>query len=132
MPPPFGLGLVIAAGTSTALGAGAVFQGRIVKIASKPVLAAGLGFSGGVMLYVWFIEFFVKAQLPFAADRSEGDAYLHATLAFFAGVAVLRLITALVHMINRNHVHDVGVDRSSEDQLPSLAADLEHLAAQQW
>ena len=105
---PFGFGLVIAAGTSTALGAGAVSQGRIVKIASKPVLAVGLGFSGGIMLSCCFIEFFVKAQLAFAADRSEGDAYLCATLASCAGVAVLRLITAPVHTINRNHVHDLA------------------------
>ena len=101
---PFGLGLVIAAGTSTALGAGALFQGRISSIAGEPVLAAGFGYSGGVLLHFCFIEFFFKAQIAFAADRSEGDTYQCATLALSAGVAVVWLITGLVHMINRNHV----------------------------
>ena len=33
-----------------------VFCQRFVKLASKPVLAGGLSFSAGIMLYVSFIE----------------------------------------------------------------------------
>jgi len=97
-------GLVVAAGLSTAIGAAAVFEKRIVKLASKPVLAAGLGFSGGVMLYVSFIEIFGKAQGAFEADGFEGrDAYFLATLCLFAGMLILRLIQSLVNRIAPDH-----------------------------
>jgi len=97
-------GLVTAAGLSTALGAAAVFEKRVVKLASKPVLAAGLGFSGGVMIYVSFVEIFVKSQEAFAADgRKERDAYFCATLCLFAGMVLLRLISVLVHMLDKDH-----------------------------
>lgn len=96
-------GLVVAAGLSTALGAAAVFYKRIVKLASKEVLAAGLGFSGGVMIYVSFVEIFVKSQEAFGAEKEERDAYFCATLCFFAGMVFLRLISVLVHMLDKNH-----------------------------
>jgi len=97
-------GLVTAAGLSTAIGAAAVFEKRIVKLASKPVLAAGLGFSGGVMLYVSFIEIFGKSHGAFLIDGfKEKDAYFLATLCLFAGMLILRLIQSLVHRIAPNH-----------------------------
>jgi len=97
-------GLVTAAGLSTAIGAAAVFEKRIVKLASKPVLAAGLGFSGGVMLYVSFIEIFLKSHGAFLIDGfAEKDAYFLATLCLFAGMLILRLIQSLVHRIAPNH-----------------------------
>eukprot|EP00429_Kryptoperidinium_foliaceum_P004509 CAMPEP_0176024670 /NCGR_PEP_ID=MMETSP0120_2-20121206/12058_1 /TAXON_ID=160619 /ORGANISM="Kryptoperidinium foliaceum, Strain CCMP 1326" /LENGTH=363 /DNA_ID=CAMNT_0017357849 /DNA_START=52 /DNA_END=1143 /DNA_ORIENTATION=+ len=96
--------LVFGAGASTALGAAAVFERRIVKIASKPILAAGLGFSGGVMLYVSFIEIFVKSLESFKdGDREEDDAYFCATLCLFSGMALLRLVQYLVHRIDHSH-----------------------------
>ena len=63
-------GLVAAAAGSTAIGAAVVFFPRIVKLASRRVLAASLGFSAGVMTYVSFIEIFEKvtAALPFFRD----------------------------------------------------------------
>jgi ZIP family zinc transporter len=97
-------GLVIAAGLSTALGAAAVFEKRLVKLASKRVLAAGLGFSGGVMIYVSFVEIFVKSQGAFEEDgREPTDAYLCATVCLFAGMALLRLISMLVHRMGHSH-----------------------------
>jgi len=97
-------GLVIAAGLSTAIGAAAVFVQRMVQLASKPVLAAGLGFSGGVMLYVSFIEIFVKSLDSFGAgDYTEKGAYYTATLCTFAGMVLLRLIAFLVHKIDKDH-----------------------------
>jgi len=96
-------GLVICAGLSTAVGAAAVFQQRIVKLASKPVLAAGLGFSGGVMLYVSFIEIFFKSNLAFAVDKEENDAYFCATLSFFSGMVLLKLLSMIVHRLDQYH-----------------------------
>jgi len=101
-------GLVTAAGLSTALGAAAVFWKKIVDLASTEVLAAGLGFSGGVMLYVSFVEIFVKSQDSFAGDgKGENDAYFCATLCLFAGMLLLRLISWFVHALDKNHSCDL-------------------------
>jgi len=97
-------GLVTAAGLSTAIGAAAVFERRVVKLASKPVLAAGLGFSAGVMIYVSFVEIFGKASLAFeVAGYEKKAAYCFGTICFFAGMVMLRLISCLVHLIDKDH-----------------------------
>jgi ZIP family zinc transporter len=101
-----GLGfcLVIAAGLSTALGAAAVYVKRLVQLASKPVLAAGLGFSGGVMLYVSFIEIFGKSNDAFVAHGyEENNAYLCATVCFFAGVLCMKILGWIVHRLDPDH-----------------------------
>ena len=85
--------LVTGAGMSTALGAACVFSERLVQLASKRVLAAALALSAGVMLYVSFVEIFVKAQGAFAdAGQGESDAYLSATLCFFAGCVLMMIL----------------------------------------
>jgi ZIP family zinc transporter len=82
--------LVTAAGASTAIGAAVVFFPRLVKLASRRVLAGSLGFSAGVMAYVSFIEIFQKARIGFEdAGLDEGKAYSYATLCFFGGVVVM-------------------------------------------
>jgi len=110
--------LVFAAAFSTVLGAAIVFERRLVKLASKPVLAAGLGFSSGVMVYVSFIEIFTESLEHFrASGRSEDDSYFCATLCLFGGMVLLRLIEVLIHMIDPAHdtLSDSGVlDRARE------------------
>ena len=86
--------LVCGAGAATALGASVVFFPRLVKLASRRVLAAALGISAGVMTYVSFVEIFNKSQSSFLdAGHSERDAYLYATLCFFAGVVTMLVST---------------------------------------
>jgi ZIP family zinc transporter len=83
-------GLVIGAGLSTALGASVVFFPSVVKLASRRILASGLGLSAGVMIYVSLVEIFGSSTSAFQeAGHSEEDAYLYSTLCFFAGVAVM-------------------------------------------
>jgi len=91
-------GLVIAAGLSTTVGSAFVFCS---DLASKRTLAAALGLSAGVMVYVSFAEIFcVKAVEGFAAEGYSGDeATRYATLCFFAGIAVTVLMDRLVHLI---------------------------------
>mmetsp|Transcript_78052 Transcript_78052/g.162106 ORF Transcript_78052/g.162106 Transcript_78052/m.162106 type:complete len:378 (-) Transcript_78052:111-1244(-) len=114
-------GLVIAAGASTAIGAACVFEQRVVKMASKPVLAAGLGFSAGVMLYVSFIEIFIKGKDAFESEGySEQKAYFSATACFFAGMLMLRLISVFVHMID--HSHHAACDADCIDDAREVAA----------
>jgi len=100
--------LVVAAGLSTSVGAAAVYFKVLVRLASKSVLAAGLGFSGGVMLYVSFVEIFAKSQDAFAeAIEDEAHAYIAATSCLFAGMLLLRIVAVLVHALDRDHkCHD--------------------------
>ena len=92
-----GLVLTTVAGSATALGAAVVFSERLVQLASKPFLAGALGFSSGVMLYVSFVEIFVKSLDGFADSSAFGDsdAYLMATAALFGGMGFMSGLDAL-------------------------------------
>ena len=90
-------GLVFAAGFSTALGSAVVFVPRFVSLANRNVLAAGLGFSAGVMLYVSFVEILFKSVDSFhQAGHAYDDAYIYATLCFFMGVAILLVSASII------------------------------------
>ena len=99
-----GLVLTTVAGSATALGAAVVFSERLVQLASKPFLAGALGLSSGVMLYVSFVEIFVKSLDGFADSSAFGDsdAYLMATAALFGGMAFMSGLDALVHWLDPN------------------------------
>ena len=82
--------LVCGAGACTGIGASVVFFPSLVKLASRRVLAAGLGFSAGVMLYVSFAEILVKSYNSFVASGQETSmAVLYSSLCFFGGVLVM-------------------------------------------
>ena len=91
-------GLTIAAGLCTTVGAAIVFCARL---ANAKFLAASLGFSAGVMLYVSFAEIFLRKSVDEfeAASYSEVEAYRWSTLAFFGGFLVIFLLDQLVHLI---------------------------------
>lgn len=86
------IGLVVAAGAATAIGAAVVFFPALVKRASRRVLAASLGLSAGVMIYVSFVEIYAKSLVEFA-DAGFGDdlSYVYATLSFFGGVLIMKV-----------------------------------------
>lgn len=99
-----GLILVAVAGSATGLGAAVVFSERLVQLASKPFLAGALGVSTGVMLYVSFVEIFVKSLAGFQDSSAfgDGDGYFAATAALFAGMAFMGSLDALVHWLDPN------------------------------
>jgi len=105
--------LVLGAGASTGIGAAVVFIPSLVKLASRRVLAASLGFSAGVMTYVSFVEIFGKSLLSFVnAGYDDGKAYLYATLCFFAGVVTMLILNYTVDYLlgkNGHDHHDVPV-----------------------
>mmetsp|Transcript_1339 Transcript_1339/g.3062 ORF Transcript_1339/g.3062 Transcript_1339/m.3062 type:complete len:365 (+) Transcript_1339:105-1199(+) len=99
--------LVLGAGASTGIGAAVVFIPSLVKLASRRVLAASLGFSAGVMTYVSFIEIFAKSNDSFvAAGHAENMAYIYATLCFFGGVVSMLVLNTVVSMLLGRHGHD--------------------------
>lgn len=83
------LGVCAAAALSTVLGSLFVV---FAKEPSPRLLAFGLAFAGGAMVYVSLVEIFWKADQAFAELHDAKTAYGYATLAFFAGVLLLVLI----------------------------------------
>ena len=83
-----------------------LWRRRFVTRTNYLVLAASLGFSSGVMLYVSFEEIFQKSLLSFEAcnclwsSQAPPDAaYVAATLSFFGSVAFVFVLDSIVHFI---------------------------------
>lgn len=96
------------AALSTVLGAIALFR---VKEPSPRLLAFGLAFAGGAMVYISLVEIFVKSHLAFAVSLPDKDAYSFATLAFFAGVILVAMLDRFVPnphggLHEGHHAHD--------------------------
>jgi ZIP family zinc transporter len=123
-------GLVCAAGASTGLGAAMVFSDRCINLANKKFLAGCLGISAGVMLYVSFVEIFVKSYGAYAEEHEDKKAYLYATLTFFSGFGLCGLMNKLVHCLDPEGLHHGSIDvhdhKKHEDvDLPIPGEDLE-------
>lgn len=84
------------AGLSTGIGSALIF---FTKRTNRIFLSVSLGFSAGVMVYVSFVELFRSAETtmtPLYGERS-------ATLAFFAGVALIGVIDRLIPEAENPH-----------------------------
>jgi len=94
-------GLVIAAGLSTTVGSAFVFCS---DLASKNTLAAALGMSAGVMVYVSFAEIFtIKAIEGFLEEgHSDAEAQRYATFCFFAGIVFTVLLDKFVQSLTES------------------------------
>jgi zinc transporter, ZIP family len=87
------LGLTLFAGLSTGLGALVVF---FTKRPTMRLLSFGLGFSGGVMVYVSLVELLGQAQHAIGTVMGEAAGSWIGVGAFFGGVALSSLIDKLV------------------------------------
>lgn len=107
----FGFLLVLGAGLSTCIGGAVVYFPSLFKLASSKALAASLGLSAGVMLYVSFVEILAKSNVAFVeAGVDEVNAYTYATLCFFGGFLIMMILDKLVHMIAPDSHHCVCLD----------------------
>jgi zinc transporter, ZIP family len=80
------IGLVVLSGGATAMGAAVVYFPSLVNLAESRTLAVSLGLSAGVMVFVSFVEIFVKSQAAFEdAGFAPDKAYAMAIVTFFAG-----------------------------------------------
>lgn len=87
------LTLTIIAGLSTGLGGAIII---FTKKLSNRFLAASLGFSAGVMIFISLVEIFSEAQGSMVSLYGEKMGYLYTLLAFFGGMGVIALIDNLV------------------------------------
>ncbi len=83
----------VAAAAATMIGGFTVFTARK---SNARLLAFGLAFAGGAMIYISLVEIFWKSLIDFSKVFEDKEAYTYATLSFFAGVAMLVLIDRLI------------------------------------
>lgn len=88
------------AGLSTGIGSALIF---FTKRTNRVFLSVSLGFSAGVMVYVSFVELFRSAETAMTPLYGERLATLYATLAFFAGVALIGIIDRLIPEAENPH-----------------------------
>lgn len=109
----------LAAALATTLGAFTVFTSR----ESNPrVLAFGLAFAGGAMVYISMVEIFWKSMSSFSDIFPDKIAYSHATLAFFAGIMLLVLIDRLIPNPHNELTSPDNKDKEKLGRLGFLAA----------
>eukprot|EP01063_Lacrimia_lanifica_P013835 TRINITY_DN2043_c1_g1_i2.p2 TRINITY_DN2043_c1_g1~~TRINITY_DN2043_c1_g1_i2.p2 ORF type:complete len:408 (+),score=153.44 TRINITY_DN2043_c1_g1_i2:59-1282(+) len=121
------VGLCVAAGLATSIGGAAPFFPKLHAMQQDNILAGSLALSSGVMIYVSFVEIFVKANdaitLGLGGDgvklvekdgepgvferETLGFVYpgnkhgnLYTTLTFFGGCVLVMLIHKLVHALS--------------------------------
>ncbi len=113
----FALGLTLFAGLATGVGSAIAF---ISKKFNPKFLAGALGFSAGVMIYVSFIEIFVKARESLSVPFGETKGYWVTTIAFFCGLGLIALIDKLIPSYENPHEirnMEVEPDAASEKRL---------------
>merc|ERR1719382_875377 len=93
----------LGAGLATAVGGLVVFAPSILKRVSPGIiLSVSLAVSAGVMIYVSFIEIFVKAHEEILSVEPDNEAKAAAitTAMFFCGMLFCVLLEALVHSLS--------------------------------
>lgn len=87
------LSICILAAAATMLGSLSVVTARK---ADPRILAFGLAFAGGAMVYISLVEIFWKSLSSFSEVFGDKEAYSYATVAFFLGVAFIALVDRLI------------------------------------
>lgn len=97
-------GLTVIAGLCTTLGSFIPFFSKLLQ---PKFLASGLSFSAGVMVYVSFIEIFLKSVIAFEETSAKKHAYLLATVCFFGGIVISKILDLIVHKLDpHSHFSD--------------------------
>lgn len=113
-------GLTLFAGLSTGIGSALAF---FAKKTNKDFLSIALGFSAGVMIYVSFVEIFVKAKDALVGVYGLSQGYMLTTAGFFGGIILIALIDKLVPSFENPHeLHDIDDmgDHQGEKSEPSI------------
>ncbi len=109
----FAFGLTIFAGLATGVGSAMAF---FAKKTNTRFLSLALGFSAGVMIYVSFIEIFVKARIALEAALGATTGYWWTTIAFFCGIILIAGIDKLVPSFENPHEARGVEDMNDEEK----------------
>lgn len=105
----FAFGLTLFAGLATGIGS---IIGLLHKKFNPKFLAASLGFSAGVMIYVSLVEIFAKAKDSLTSEYGTTTGYWMTVGGFFTGIALIGIIDKLIpsgenpHEINKTRDYD--------------------------
>lgn len=123
------LGLTVFAGMATGIGSVIAFT---AKRTNYRFLSVATGFSGGVMLYVSFVEIFLKGSESLAVTYGDYWGNWVNAGAFFAGVLFIGLIDTLIPAEENPHetpaesetapLHDMDIDEADCADLRVAAA----------
>lgn len=92
--------LTLFAGLATGIGSLIAF---FAKRTNKRFLSFSLGLSGGVMIYVSFVEIFRDAQEVLVEQMGESSGMLTAVLCFFGGILLIGIIDKLIPSFENPH-----------------------------
>jgi len=99
----FALGLTVFAGMATGIGSAIAFM---AKRTNYRFLSVATGFSAGVMLYVSFVEIFVKGVDSLVESYGDPLGHWINVISFFGGMALIGIIDALIpHAENPHEIH---------------------------
>jgi ZIP family zinc transporter len=87
------LTLTLVAGLSTGIGGAIII---FTKKLSNKFLAASLGFSAGVMIFISLVEIFGEAETSMVALYGDKLGFLYTLLAFFGGMGIIAIIDNVV------------------------------------
>ena len=93
-------GITLLAGLATGIGSLLAFY---TKRTNEKFLAATLGFSAGVMIYVSLVEIFAEAKSSLIEELGAKKGYWVCVISFFAGIALIALIDKLVPQKENPH-----------------------------
>jgi ZIP family zinc transporter len=93
-------GLTLFAGLSTGIGSAIAF---FTRRTNPKFLSVALGFSAGVMIYISFVEIFIKARGILQGEMGPQMGYLVTILAFFTGMVLIAVIDKLVPAFENPH-----------------------------
>lgn len=96
----FALGLTVFAGLATGIGS---LMSLMSKKFNPKFLAASLGFSAGVMVYVSLVEIFAKAKDSLIAAHGVKSGNIYTVISFFAGIGLIALIDRLIPSFENPH-----------------------------
>lgn len=92
--------LTLGAGLATGIGSALAF---LAHHTNKRLLSFSLGLSGGVMIYVSFVELLRQADTTLAAEWGTRNASLICAASFFAGILLIGIIDRLVPSFENPH-----------------------------
>ncbi len=128
----FALGLTVFAGMATSIGSAIAF---FAKQTNYRFLSVATGFSAGVMLYVSFVEIFVKGADELVDVYGDPQGHWINAASFFGGILLIGIIDNLIP--SAENPHEIHTEQETaplrDDKAPmpdfeAIAADPAHAA----
>lgn len=109
--------LTLGAGLATGIGSAIAF---FACRTNKRLLSFSLGLSGGVMIYVSFVELFQQANIRLAAEWGSRMGMVVTVASFFAGILLIGIIDRLVPSFENPHEAHMVEEMDKQPHNPKL------------